>query len=101
MRKIFDKLLMVLVILACVGFTIFIGQNSFSTVVSNLGFLTVMVILCLIGMIAGHGKMGRIEKAFRKATQEIDGTFNGLDAKEGETPSLPEQLFGQEDLDTR
>lgn len=101
MRKIFDKLLMVLVILACVGFTIFIGQNSFSTVVSNLGFLAVMVILCLIGTIAGHGKMGRLEKSFRKATQEIDGTFNGLDAKEGETPSLPEQLFGQEDLDTR
>lgn len=101
MRKIFDKLLMVLVILACVGFTIFIGQNSFSTVVSNLGFLAVMVILCFIGTIAGHGKMGRLEKSFRKATQEIDGTFNGLDAKEGETPSLPEQLFGQEDLDTR
>lgn len=101
MRKIFDKLLMVLVILACVAFTLYIGQNSFRTVVSNLGFLAVMVVLCIIGMVAGHGKMNRLEKAFHHATEEIEGTFNGLDAQEGEGQSLPEKLFKQEDLDTR
>ncbi|MDO5539017.1 MAG: MotA/TolQ/ExbB proton channel family protein [Eubacteriales bacterium] len=101
MRKVFDKLLLFLVAAGCAALTIFVGQNSLDTTIYNLAFLAVMVILCIAGMIAGHGKMSSLEQALGRAGDDIENTFDGIDAAEGETPALPENLFNQEELDER
>lgn len=101
MRKIFDKILLFLVIVACACLTVFVGQNSLDMTIYNLAFLAVMAVLCIIGIVLGHGKMNRLERAFEQANDEIERTFDVIDAVDGEKPSLPEELFGQEDLDER
>lgn len=101
MKKVIDKLLLFLVVIGCAALTVFVGQTSLDMTVYNLVFLGVMVVLCIIGMIVGHGKMSRLEHAFDRAGEDIDKTFDSLDVAEGKIPSLPEELFGQEDLDER
>jgi len=100
-RKIFDKILLLLVIVACACLTVFVGQNSLDMTIYNLAFLAVMAVLCIIGIVLGHGKMNRLERAFEQANDEIERTFDVIDAGDGERPSLPEELFDQEELDER
>ncbi len=100
-RKIFDRLLFVLVVLGCVAFTWFTGRGSLDMMIYNFAFLAVMVVLCLIGMIAGFGRMSRMGRAFSDASDEIDRVFESLDAAEGGNASLPSDLFGHRKLDER
>lgn len=100
-KKVFSKILLVLVILAAAGFTWFSTSGDMNTMLFNFVFLAFMILLCIIGMAAGHGKMSRLERAFDEATEEIDRTFNSLDAASGDTPSLPEELFKEQELNER
>lgn len=100
-RKWFDKILFVLVVLACIAFTWFVGRSSLDMMIYNFAFLTLMIVICIAGMAVGFGRMAKLEKAFDSATEEIDRTFNGLDSLNGSSPSLPEDLFENEKLDDR
>lgn len=101
-HKIADKILFVLVVGISIGFTWFVSGGVSNTMIYNFIFLGIMVFICLIGMIGGLGKMGRFEKAFRKASEEITDTFEDLDVVTGEAEgTLPEKLFGEEQLDLR
>lgn len=100
-RKSFDRILLVLIILACVVFTWFMGRNSLDMMLYNMVFLGIMVIICIAGMTVGYGRMTRMERSFDNATEEIDRVFNGLDAREGEEIELPEDLFENEALENR
>lgn len=97
-KKLSDKVLLILVIVACVGFTWFVSGGQIQTMIYNFVFLGLMIILCVVGMIAGFGKMAKLEDAFDRASDEIDQTFGGIDGEEG---SLPEQLFGYDKLDAK
>lgn len=99
-RKWFDKVLIVAVAALCVAFTWYVGRGSSNTLIYNFGFLAVMVLLCIVGMAAGHGKMARLERAFREAEEEIRRTF-GSGADPHRNHQLPQDLFGQRDLDGR
>lgn len=98
-KKVVDKVLFVLVILASIGFTWFVSGGVSETMIFNFVFLAIMIVICLVGMIAGFGGMSRLEDSFDKAVDDIDRTFGGLDAIEGENQSLPEELFDHEKLD--
>lgn len=100
-NKISDKILFFLVIAGSAAFTWFVSGALTTTTIFNFVFLGVMVLLCLIGMIAGFGKMARFENAFDQAADEIDKAFGGVDAVSGEGGMLPEDLFGNEELDSR
>lgn len=97
-KKLSDKVLLILVIVACIGFTWFVSGGQIQTMIYNFVFLGLMIILCVVGMIAGFGKMAKLEDAFDRASDEIDQTFGGIDSEEG---SLPEQLFGYDKLDAK
>ena len=97
-KKLSDKVLLILVIVACIGFTWFVSGGLIQTMIYNFVFLGLMIILCVVGMIAGFGKMAKLEDAFDRASDEIDQTFGGIDSEEG---SLPEQLFGYDKLDAK
>ncbi|MDO4522310.1 MAG: MotA/TolQ/ExbB proton channel family protein [Eubacteriales bacterium] len=98
-KKAGDKILLVLVLIASVGFTWFVSNGAWQTMIYNFIFLGIMIILCLVGMIAGFGKMGYFEKAFERASEEIDMTFGGVST--GSDSMLPEELFEEEALDMR
>lgn len=97
-KKLSDKVLLILVIVACIGFTWFVSGGQIQTMIYNFVFLGLMIILCVVGMIAGFGKMAKLEDAFDRASDEIDQTFGGIDSEDG---SLPEQLFGYDKLDAK
>lgn len=100
-RKWFDRLLFLLVIAGCVAFTWFVGRGSLDMMIYNFAFLALMVVICVIGMALGFGKMSRLTRAFDDATDEIDRTFDRIDAEGQGGQSLPQDLFGQRDLDER
>lgn len=100
-KKVFDKVLFVLVIAASILFTWFVSGGVMETMIFNFAFLGIMVLICLVGMIAGFGRMSRLENAFEDASDEIDRTFGGLDAVGGEVHSIPRELFGNEVLDAK
>lgn len=101
-KKIADKILFVLVILASIGFTWFVSGDVSDTMIFNFIFLGIMILLCLIGMIAGFGRMGSLEHAFEHASEEIDAAFENLEViTEEEEATLPENLFGIDSLDER
>ncbi len=100
-RKWFDRLLFLLVIAGCVAFTWFVGRGSLDMMIYNFAFLAVMIVICLIGMAAGFRKMSRLTGAFDDASDEIDRTFDRIDAEGQGSQSLPQDLFGQRDLDER
>lgn len=97
-KKLSDKVLLILVIVACIGFTWFVSGGQIQTMIYNFVFLGLMIILCVVGMIVGFGKMAKLEDAFDRASDEIDQTFGGIDSEDG---SLPEQLFGYDKLDAK
>lgn len=99
-RKWFDKILFVLVIAASIAFTWYVGRGSTDTMIYNFIFLGIMVVICIIGMATGFRKMSKLERAFGRAEDEIDRTFNGLDAISG-TPALPADLFEMDALDAK
>lgn len=100
-RKWFDKVLFVLVTAACAAFTWYVGKGSLdTTMIYNFAFLALMVVICIVGMAVGFGKMGRLERSFEDAGDEIDRMFNSIDGVDGKR-QLPQDLFGQEDLDER
>lgn len=98
-KKVFDKVLFVLVIAASIVFTWYVSGGVIDTMIFNFVFLGVMILICLIGMIVGFGKMSQLENSFDDAADEIDRTFGGLDAASGEVQSIPRELFGNEKLD--
>lgn len=100
-RKWFDKILFVLVIVACVVFTWFVGRGSLDMMIYNFAFLALMIVICIVGMALGFRKMSGLEQAFDRAAEEIDNTFNVVDSIEGSPASLPEKLFEHEELDER
>lgn len=100
-RKWFDKVLFVLVIVACIVFTWFVGRGALDMMLYNFAFLVLMVIICIVGMVLGFGKMAKLERAFDNAAEEIDNTFNVVDSIESSPASLPEDLFENEELDER
>ena len=101
-HKIADKILFVLVIGISIGFTWFVSGGISSTLIYNFVFLGIMILIYLFGLISGFGKMNRYEKAFQKASDEIDHTFENMDVVTGEKEgTLPEELFEEEQLDRR
>ncbi len=98
-RKWFDKVLFALVVAACIIFTWYVGRGSVDVMIYNFAFLGLMVIICVAGMAAGFGKMASLERSFDGAAEEIDRTFNGIDDAAEEGSALPQDLFGQKDLD--
>ncbi len=100
-RKNFERGLLVLVMLACIVFTWFMGKNSLDMMVYNMVFLGIMAVICIVGMVSGFGKMSYLEKAFDRAAEDIEDSFNGIDAREGEALGLPEELFENEALERR
>ena len=100
-RKNFERGLLVLVMLACIVFTWFMGKNSLDMMVYNMVFLGIMAVICIVGMVSGFGKMSYLEKAFDRAAEDIEDSFNGIDAREGEALGLPEDLFENEALERR
>lgn len=100
-RKWFDKILFVLVILACIVFTWFVGKSSLDLMIYNFAFLALMIVICIAGMVIGFRKMTRLERSFDNASEEIDNTFNVVDSIDGSPAALPEDLFENEDLDER
>lgn len=98
-KKTFDRILFVLVIAASILFTWFVSGGVLETMIFNFVFLAIMVGICLFGMIFGFGKMSHLEDSFEDATDEIDRTFGGFDAINGETQAIPKELFGEETLD--
>ena len=101
-HKIADKILFVLVIGISIGFTWFVSGGISSTLIYNFVFLGIMILIYLFGQISGFGKMNRYEKAFQKASDEIDHTFESMDVVTGEKEgTLPEELFEEEQLDRR
>ncbi|MGN0354519.1 MAG: hypothetical protein ACI4EI_05540, partial [Muricoprocola sp.] len=67
-KKLSDKVLLILVILSCIGFTWFVSGGQIQTMIYNFVFLALMIVLCIVGMIAGFGKMGKLEDAFDRAS---------------------------------
>ena len=101
-HKVTDKILFVLVVGISIGFTWFVSGGISGTLIYNFIFLGIMILIYLFGMISGFGKMGRYERAFQKATDEIEHTFENLDVATGEEEgTLPEELFGMPQLDHR
>lgn len=100
-KKVVDKVLFVLVIAAAILFTWFVSGGVLDTMIFNFVFLGVMVLISLAGMIVGFGKMSHLENAFDDASYEIEQTFGGLDAMNGETQTMPVELFGNEKLDEK
>ncbi len=100
-KKVIDKVLFVLVILASIGFTWFVSGGMMSTMIYNFIFLGIMILICLIGMILGFGKMAGLERAFDRAVENIESTYGGLDALDGEKQALPEELFHNGKLDAK
>ena len=100
-KKVVDKVLFVLVIAAAILFTWFVSGGVLDTMIFNFVFLGIMVLISLAGMIVGFGKMSHLEHAFDDASDEIEQTFGGLDALNGETQTMPEELFGNEKLDEK
>lgn len=100
-RKSFERILLVLVIAACIVFTWFMGRNSLDMLAYNMVFLGIMAVICIVGMVSGFGRMTRLEKAFYHASEEIEDSFNGLDAREGNVAEFPEKLFDEEALELR
>ncbi len=101
-HKITDKILFVLVVGISIGFTWFVSGGISTTLIYNFVFLGIMIFIYLFGMISGFGKMNRYEGAFQKASDEIEHTFESLDVVTGEEEgTLPEDLFGEPQLDRR
>lgn len=100
-KKVIDKVLFVLVIAAAILFTWFVSGGVLDTMIFNFVFLGIMVLISLVGMIVGFGKMSRLEHSFDDASYEIDQLFGGLDAANGETQTLPLELFGNTRLDEK
>ena len=101
-HKIADKILFVLVVGISIGFTWFVSGGISTTLIYNFVFLGIMILIYLFGMLTGFGKMNRYENAFRKASDEIEHTFESLDVATGEEEgTLPEDLFGESQLDSR
>ena len=101
-HKIADKILFVLVVGISIGFTWFVSGGISTTLIYNFVFLGIMILIYLFGMLTGFGKMNRYENAFRKASDEIEHTFESLDvATVEEEGTLPEDLFGESQLDSR
>ena len=101
-RKVTDKILFVLVVGISIGFTWFVSGGVSGTMIYNFIFLGIMILIYLFGMFSGFGKMGRYERAFQRATDEIEHTFETLDVATGEEDgTLPEELFGMPQLDHR
>ncbi len=99
-RKWFDKVLFVVVAALLAVFTWYVGKGSPTTMYYNFGFLALMLVLCIFGMAFGFGKMGRLERAFSRATDEIDQTFR-QQPEPGRRRQLSKELFAQKDLDAR
>ena len=101
-HKITDKILFVLVVGLSIGFTWFVSGGISTTLIYNFVFLGIMILIYLFGLISGFGKMNRYEQAFWNATDEIEHTFENLDVVTGEKEgTLPEELFGESQLDKR
>lgn len=101
-HKATDKILFVLVVGISIGFTWFVSGGVSGTMIYNFIFLGIMILIYLFGMFSGFGKMGRYERAFQRATDEIERTFETLDVATGEEEgTLPEELFGMLPLDHR
>ena len=101
-HKIADKILFVLVVGISIGFTWFVSGGISTTLIYNFAFLGIMILIYLFGMLTGFGKINRYENAFRKASDEIEHTFESLDVATGEEEgTLPEDLFGESQLDSR
>lgn len=93
-HKVTDKILFVLVVGISIGFTWFVSGGVSGTMIYNFIFLGIMILIYLFGMFSGFGKMGRYERAFQRATDEIERTFETLDVATGREGTLPEELFG-------
>lgn len=100
-HKVTDKILFVLVVGISIGFTWFVSGGVSGTMIYNFIFLGIMILIYLFGIFSGFGKMGRYERAFQRATDEIERTFETLDVATGEEGTLPEELFGMSSLDYR
>lgn len=100
-HKVTDKILFVLVVGISIGFTWFASGGVSGTMIYNFIFLGIMILIYLFGIFSGFGKMGRYERAFQRATDEIERTFETLDVATGEEGTLPEELFGMSSLDYR
>lgn len=100
-KKSLNRVLLVLVILACIVFTWFMGRNSLDMLAYNMVFLGIMVIICIVGMVSGLGRMLHLERDFDHAAEEVEDVFNSIEAREGEAIGLPEKLFDDETLERR
>lgn len=100
-KKALDKVLFVLVVIAGILFTWFVSGGVLETMIFNFVFLGIMIVIALTGMVVCFGRMSRLENAFLDAEDEIDKTFGGLDALNGEEQSLKKDLFGHEILDEK
>ncbi|MCI7814591.1 MAG: MotA/TolQ/ExbB proton channel family protein [Lachnospiraceae bacterium] len=72
-RRWFGGLLFVGAIGGCVALTLFVSEDaSFSTMIYNAAFLGVMILICLVAVIGGLARMGKVNASLDAATRKLE-----------------------------
>lgn len=98
-RKTTNILLFLMVVLAAVGLTIYVGGDAYNIMIYNFVFLGIMAVLFLAGMFGGMFRLIDLAGAFRRATQQLTDRFaKAGKAEEKELQEL-EGIFSNTYLD--
>lgn len=100
-KKITNMLLFLLVLGCCVAMTVFTGKGSASTMIYNLTFLAVMVLIYLAGMFAGMFRVDGISQALCRGTEELTGIFKNPGKVKSESLTYLKDIFDHKYLDER
>lgn len=100
-KKITNMLLFALVLGGCIAMTIFTGKDSVSTMIYNLAFLAVMVVIYLAGMFGGMFRVDGISQALDRGTQELTAIFKNPGKVKNESLTYLKGIFDHRYLDER
>ena len=100
-KKITNMLLFLAVLGGCIAMTVFTGKDSISTMIYNLAFLAVMVVIYLAGMFAGMFRVDGISQALCRGTEELTSIFKTPGKVKNESLTYLKEIFDHKYLDER
>ena len=100
-KKITNMLLFFAVLGGCIAMTVFTGKDSVSTMIYNLAFLAVMVVIYLAGMLAGMFRVDGITQALCRGTEELTSIFKTPGKVKNESLTYLKGIFDHKYLDER
>lgn len=100
-KKITNMLLFLAVLGGCIAMTVFTGKDSVSTMIYNLSFLAVMVVIYLVGMFAGMFRVDGISQALCRGTEELTSIFKTPGKVKNESLTYLKEIFDHKYLDER